>query len=71
MNLGVPQRVAERREKVATTGTGAFTGMVLDGLAALVLGLGPVAVVAAGLVGALIGDQWEYEELKKRRKRLA
>ncbi len=60
------------KEVIRTTGGGAFAGMVTGCL--LGLTFGPVGVLVGGILGALAGNQIEYEskrmERERRRKRM-
>jgi len=55
------------KERISTSGWGAFAGMIIG--AALGLPFGPAGVVIGGLIGAAIGNQIEYEREKERLRR--
>ncbi|MHC1636091.1 MAG: hypothetical protein ACXQTS_05675 [Candidatus Methanospirareceae archaeon] len=49
----------EKEERVETSGAGALGGMVVGGV--LGLPFGPVGIIIGGIIGALLGNQIEYE----------
>lgn len=54
----------EEEERIETSGVGALGGMVAGGI--LGLPFGPAGVIIGGILGAIAGNQIEYED--KRRK---
>lgn len=57
----------KKEEKIETSGAGALAGMVLLGTVGLIFG--PAGVIAGGILGALIGNQIEYESIRAEKKR--
>lgn len=57
----------EKEEEIRTSGAGALVGMV--GGALIGLPFGPAGVVIGGLLGAIIGNQIEYEQEREKREK--
>lgn len=55
----------EKEQEIKLTGAGAFGGMIVGG--ALGLPFGPLGVLIGGILGALIGNQLEYEGIQKKK----
>ncbi|RLI80320.1 hypothetical protein DRP04_08270 [Archaeoglobales archaeon] len=58
----------EEEEEIRTSGAGALVGMIGGGL--IGLPFGPTGVILGGLLGAIIGNQIEYEQERERKKRM-
>ncbi|MHC1611547.1 MAG: hypothetical protein ACXQTW_08175 [Candidatus Methanospirareceae archaeon] len=56
-----------KEERIETSGAGALGGMVVGG--ALGLPFGPFGIVIGGILGALLGNQVEYESKRAERKK--
>jgi uncharacterized protein YcfJ len=59
----------EEEAEVRPSGVGAFGGMIAGG--ALGLPFGPIGVLVGGVIGALIGNQLEYETLEEEMRKKA
>ena len=57
----------EEKEVIKTTGGGALIGMIFGGSVGILLG--PGGVILGGLIGALIGDEYERRQLEQERKK--
>jgi hypothetical protein len=62
-----PKEEEKKEERIETSGAGALGGMVVGG--ALGLPFGPAGVVIGGILGALLGNQVEYESKRAERER--
>ena len=62
-----PKEMERREERIETSGAGALGGMVLGGV--LGLPFGPAGIIIGGIIGALLGNQIEYESERVKRKR--